>query len=77
VAICLTVQFAISTGLAAERQSPAMPKVRVSGDGRQFVLGESGKVFVPWGFNYLGEFGKLIGRRAKDPEVVAAFLQGR
>ena len=39
--------------------SQTLPKVRVSGDGRHFVLGDSGQVFVPWGFNYLGEFGKL------------------
>lgn len=37
-----------------------MPTVRISKDGRHFVLGEADKVFVPWGFNYLGEFGKLM-----------------
>ena len=38
----------------------AMEKVRISGDGRGFVLSRSGAAFVPWGFNYLGEFGKLV-----------------
>ncbi len=39
---------------------PAMLKVRVSGDGKRFVLGESGQIFIPWGFNYLGKFGQLV-----------------
>ncbi len=37
-----------------------MLKVRISDDGHSFVLGDSGKAFVPWGFNYLGEYGKLV-----------------
>ncbi len=48
------------TTLAADGEPPAMPQVRISGDGQRFVLGESGKTFIPWGFNYLGEFGKLV-----------------
>ncbi len=36
-----------------------MPRVRVSEDGKQFVLAGAGKTFTPWGFNYLGQFGKL------------------
>lgn len=42
-----------------ERPSP-MLKVRISEDGHTFVLGESGQAFVPWGFNYLGQYGKLV-----------------
>ena len=38
----------------------AMESVRISEDGRGFVLSRSGTAFVPWGFNYLGEFGKLV-----------------
>jgi len=56
---CLLISLAGGASRAAERQPPSMPKVRVSGDGRHFVLGETGEAFVPWGFNYLGEFGKL------------------
>jgi hypothetical protein len=36
-----------------------MPRVQVSKDGKQFVLAGTGKKFTPWGFNYLGQFGKL------------------
>ena len=46
--------------VAAEGESPPMQKVRISDDGQHFVLAQSGKAFVPWGFNYLGEFGKLV-----------------
>ncbi|MFI5377870.1 MAG: cellulase family glycosylhydrolase [Tepidisphaerales bacterium] len=31
---------------------PAMESVRISGDGRGFVLHPSGKPFTPWGMNY-------------------------
>ncbi len=44
--------------LAAE--PPAMEKIRVSDDGSKFVYSESGKTFVPWGFNYVGRFGEII-----------------
>ena len=44
----------------AVAKSSRMQAVRISDDGRHFVLAESGKAFVPWGFNYLGEFGKLM-----------------
>ena len=37
-----------------------MEKVRISDDGKRLVRAESGRAFVPWGFNYLGEFGKLM-----------------
>jgi hypothetical protein len=30
----------------------AMPRVRVSGDKKRFVLEPTGRPFVPWGFNY-------------------------
>ena len=47
--------------LAIGQDRPAqMLKVRISDDGHSFVLGDSGQAFVPWGFNYLGEYGKLI-----------------
>lgn len=45
-----------ATTLAAE-----MPWVKVSGDQKGFVLGNSGPAFVPWGFNYdHDERGRLI-----------------
>ena len=50
-----------ATGLGDDEAEPSrMQSVRISDDGRHFVLAESGKAFVPWGFNYLGEFGKLM-----------------
>ncbi len=42
------------------KQLPSLTKVRISDDGRQFVLGGANTKFVPWGFNYLGEFGRLV-----------------
>jgi hypothetical protein len=38
-----------------------MERVKVSADGKSFVLADSGKAFVPWGFNYdHDERGRLI-----------------
>ncbi len=41
------------------RADGAFARVRVSDDGKHLVLGKSGQRFVPWGFNYLGEFEQL------------------
>ncbi len=38
----------------------AMDRVGISEDGKGFVLAESGKTFVPWGFNFVGEFGHIV-----------------
>lgn len=40
--------------LAATRPCAAadLDWVRISADGREFVLASSGQRFVPWGFNY-------------------------
>jgi hypothetical protein len=47
-------------GMAGEGpQAAPMPRVRVSDDGKTFVLAGSGKKFTPWGFNYLGQHGRL------------------
>ena len=43
----------------ADDPAPEMPRVQVSKDGKNFVLAGSGKTFTPWGFNYLGQHGKL------------------
>ncbi len=42
-----------------EPSSREMPRVRVSDDGAGFVLAETNHPFVPWGFNYLGQFKRL------------------
>ncbi|WP_165219389.1 cellulase family glycosylhydrolase [Aquisphaera insulae] len=38
---------------------PRLERIRVSPDGRRFILAESGRAFLPWGFNYLGKFDHL------------------
>jgi len=43
---------------AAQRQ--VMEMVRVSEDGKGFVLADSRAPFVPWGFNFIGEFGQIV-----------------
>src|SRR5690606_26648568 len=45
---------------AGGKELPTMPRVRISDDGTHFVRDDEGARFVPWGFNYLGEFGKLV-----------------
>lgn len=44
---------------AAELTTRDMPRVRVADDGNGFVLAETDRRFVPWGFNYLGRHGSL------------------
>jgi len=38
----------------------ALEPVRISADGKHFVLRDSGTRFTPWGFNYLGRSGTLF-----------------
>src|SRR5688572_13121225 len=45
---------------AGVAELPPTKRVRISDDGKSFVVADSGRPFVPWGFNYLGEFGKLV-----------------
>ena len=47
-------------GAGKESSQSPLPKVGIAEDGTRFVLSGSGETFVPWGFNYLGEFGHLI-----------------
>ena len=37
-----------------------MERVRLSKDGNKFVMADSGTTFVPWGFNFVGEFGRIV-----------------
>ena len=50
--------------LAAEPPAPStqprMQKIRIADDGKHFILADSGERFIPWGFNYLGQFGSLV-----------------
>lgn len=49
-------------------EAPAMPRVRVSEDGKRFVLAGSGRTFAPWGFNYLGRPERLAEDDWQTPE---------
>ncbi len=52
-----------TTPLAADLRTAPRPiteRVRVSDDKTRFVFVESGKQYVPWGFNYLGNHGELL-----------------
>ncbi|NLS93454.1 MAG: glycoside hydrolase family 5 protein [Planctomycetaceae bacterium] len=51
---------------AAGLKAPAMERIRVSDDGNGFVLAESGKPFVPWGFNFVGEFRRIVEEYWED-----------
>jgi hypothetical protein len=37
-----------------------MEPVRIAGGGKGFVLADSGKPFFPWGFNFVGDFGRIL-----------------
>jgi predicted acyl esterase len=56
----LTIFAEATPTAAAELEPSSMQKVQISEDGRRFMLVPSGQRFTPWGFNYLGEFGKLV-----------------
>ena len=59
--------------------APAVPCVRVSGDGSGFVLVPEGKRFVPWGFNYdHDEKSRLIEDywEAEWPKIEQDFASG-
>ena len=62
--------------LAGRTSGAAMEFVRVSGDGRGFILSTSGRRFVPWGLNY-GNSGRLLEDfwDAEWPTVVRDFAQ--
>ncbi|MDG3004563.1 cellulase family glycosylhydrolase [Paludisphaera mucosa] len=65
----LTVaMLATTAALATPPEPAAMPRIRVSDDGERFVAADSGRVFVPWGFNYLGKFEHLAEDDWDTPE---------
>ncbi len=51
---------------SASSASRVVEPVRISEDGRSFVLAESGKPFMPWGFNFVGEFGRIVEEYWED-----------
>ncbi len=57
----LLAMCALAAGPASPQQPEALEWVRVSPDGRGFLLEKSKRPFVPWGFNYdHDEKGRLI-----------------
>ncbi|TWU30082.1 cellulase family glycosylhydrolase [Bythopirellula polymerisocia] len=61
---------------AAEKSASLVPIRIVDG---QFVFGESGKRFSPWGFNYVGDFGRIVEEYWEDdwPRVEKDFREMR
>jgi hypothetical protein len=59
-----------SVELHAQEQVPpttsGMERVRLSEDGTEFVLAKSGTTFIPWGFNFVGEFGRIVEEYWED-----------
>lgn len=47
----LAILMVLPTALGDDKP---MPRVKLSADGKTFVLAKTGQAFVPWGFNYLG-----------------------
>jgi aryl-phospho-beta-D-glucosidase BglC (GH1 family) len=64
---------------APETAPPPMESVRVSDDGKGFVLVPSGKPFRPWGFNYVGDHRRIVEEywEAEWPRVEKDFRQMR
>ena len=51
--LCLALAFIPAAQTPAPCLSPTrLESIRVASDGRGFVLADSGKPFIPWGFNY-------------------------
>ena len=46
--------------MANEPELPAMEAIRISDDGKGFVFADSKQRFFPWGFNYIGKFGRIV-----------------
>jgi len=55
--LILVVMGRVSYGV--EPAGGDLPRVRVADDGAGFVFAETNQPFVPWGFNYLGQFKRL------------------
>jgi len=73
----------LSDTLHAEEEpaasAAAIERVRLSADGTEFVLADSGRTFVPWGFNFVGEFGRIVEEYWEDdwPSVEEDFRRMR
>jgi hypothetical protein len=58
---------------------PPMQRVRVADRGEGFVLADSGERFLPWGFNFVGDFGRIVEEYWREdwPSVEKDFRQMR
>jgi hypothetical protein len=54
-----------------DRIAADLPRIRVAADKASFVLADSKEKFVPWGFNYLGQFEHLAEEEWHDEAVWA------
>ncbi len=54
--------WAATDCVSAQDRSVQQPiqRIRVADDGSSFVLSETGESFLPWGFNFVGEFGQIV-----------------
>jgi hypothetical protein len=60
-ASALLILLVLIVGCTTQNLTPPLERVRVSSDGRSFVLHLSGRAFTPWGFNYdHDETGRLL-----------------
>ena len=66
--IPLILSVFLSTFSPAATNTQPLPRILVSPDHKSFTLEISNKPFLPWGFNYLGEFGKLAEDDWQTPE---------
>lgn len=64
---------------ATKPTKAGLERVRVSDDGKTFILADSGKTFTPWGFNFVGEHGRIVEEYWEQewPSVEKDFRQMR
>jgi len=64
----LALVFLLAHFCSGATADQSLPRILVSADHNSFVLEGSDQRFLPWGFNYLGEFGKLAEDDWQTPE---------
>ena len=79
--------FCLATSLRGQDPSAQVPtaprevmeRVRITEDGKGFMLAESKTPFVPWGFNFVGRFGQIVEEYWEDdwPSVEQDFRRMR
>ena len=59
---CITAAYHAQQGYAEPNTDSPQPMqmIRIADRGEGFVLADSGDPFVPWGFNYVGDFGRIV-----------------